>query len=104
SGVPGAGEMLTGSQGAWSGTAPLALSNQWQRCDQAGGNCADVSGATGSQYGLTEADVAGSTAASSQPTAVVQVKPENTGVPKLSADKFETGRRVTALSGYWNGT
>ena len=117
SGVPGAGEMLTGSQGAWSGTAPLALSNQWQRCDQAGGNCADVAGATGSQYGLTEADVgftirltvtganvAGSTAASSQPTAVVQVKPENTGVPKLSADKFETGRRVTASTGSWNGT
>jgi len=117
SGVPGAGEMLTGSQGAWSGTAPLSLFNQWQRCDQSGGSCADVAGATGSQYGLTEADVgftirlavtaanvAGSTTASSLPTAVVQVKPENTGVPKLSADKFETGRRVKASTGSWNGT
>jgi hypothetical protein len=34
----------------------------------------------------------------------VQVKPENTGVPKLSAHKFETGRRVTASTGSWNGT
>lgn len=117
SGVAGAGEMLTGSQGAWSGTAPISLSNQWQRCDQSGGNCVAVAGATGSQYGLTEADVgftirllvtaanvAGSATAASQPTAVVQVKPENTAVPKLSADKFETGRTVKASTGSWNGT
>jgi subtilisin family serine protease len=116
-GVPGAGEMLTGSQGAWSGTAPLSLFNQWQRCDQSGGSCADVAGATGSQYALTEADVgftirltvtaanvAGSAVAPSQPTAVVQVKPENTAAPKLSADKYETGRRVRATTGSWHGT
>jgi aqualysin 1 len=117
SGVAAAGEMLTGSQGAWSGTAPISLSNQWQRCDQSGSSCAAVAGATGSQYGLTEADVgftirlaptaanvAGSATASSQPTLVVQVKPQNTAVPKLSADEYETGRRVRATTGSWNGT
>jgi len=117
SGVAGAGEILTGSQGAWTGTAPITLANQWQRCDQSGENCADVAGATGSQYGLTDADVgytirlavtaanvAGSATAASQPTAVVEVKPANTAVPKLSADQFETGRTVRATTGSWNGT
>jgi hypothetical protein len=109
--------MLTGSTGSWSGTAPISLSSQWQRCDESGLACVGVAGATGTAYGLTDADVgytlrltvaaanvAGSTAASSQPTAVVQVKPENTAAPKLSADKYETGRRVRATTGSWHGT
>ena len=117
SGVPGAGETLTGSTGSWSGTAPVSLSSQWQRCDDSGAGCVDVAGATGTTYGLTEADVghtirlnvvaenvAGSAAAASGATAVVQVKPENTEVPKLSAKKYETGRRVTATTGSWHGT
>ena len=32
------------------------------------------------------------------------MKPENTAVPKLSADEYETGRRVRATTGSWNGT
>ena len=41
-----------------AGRAPhRAVGAQWQRCDSGGGNCADVPGATGSQYVLTATDV-----------------------------------------------
>jgi subtilisin family serine protease len=116
-GLAAAGETLTGSIGAWAGTAPISFARQWQRCNQSGDSCADVPAATGSQYSLTEADVghrirlavtatnvAGSATALSQQTAVVQVKPENTAAPRLSADEYETGRRVTATTGSWRGT
>jgi len=117
SGKTGAGETLTGSTGAWAGTAPMSMSTQWQRCDSNGGNCADVAGATGSKYTLTDADVghamrlsvtatnvAGSTTARSVPTTVVQVKPANTAPPELSAIDYHPGRRVAASTGSWSGT
>ena len=39
------GQTLTGNQGTWSGTAPIAYALQWQRCDAAGGSCVDLAGA-----------------------------------------------------------
>jgi hypothetical protein len=50
------GQTLTATPGAW--TAPDAtFGYQWQRCDAAGANCADVPGATTSTYAVTAADV-----------------------------------------------
>jgi hypothetical protein len=76
------GETLTATPGSWSGTLPIDYSYQWQRCD--GGGCADIVGATATDYTLTGEDVGstirvrvtatntgGSTAAESQPTAAV---------------------------------
>jgi beta-lactam-binding protein with PASTA domain len=51
------GQTLTAEVGMWSGTWPISYGYQWRRCDQSGGNCADISGATGSTYALTLADV-----------------------------------------------
>jgi hypothetical protein len=83
-GTPRVGQTLTVSSGSWSGTQPLAFSYQWQRCDRNGGSCANIVGATAQTYRLTDVDVnhtiravvgasnqAGSTAATSVPTAVV---------------------------------
>jgi hypothetical protein len=83
SGTAQSGQTLTASTGSWSGS-PTSYGYQWQRCDSAGANCADVPGATASTYALAAADVGctvrvavvatnagGSASATSAPTAVV---------------------------------
>ena len=84
SGTTRIGQVLTGAKGQWEGTEPIAYAYQWQRCDNTGGSCANISGATQSTYTLTSADVgntvrlrvtasntAGRTTAFSAATAVV---------------------------------
>jgi hypothetical protein len=50
------GSTLTVSSGSWSGTQPIALSYQWERCDTNGGNCQFIGGATRTSYTVTSAD------------------------------------------------
>ena len=86
SGTAAAGQTLSGSTGAWSGTPPISLSYHWERC---AGSCSPIAGATSSSYRLTHTDVgtqvafavtatnsAGSATASS-----AQVGPVNTAGP-----------------------
>lgn len=87
SGTAQEGQTLTGSRGDWDGSEPIDYNFSWQRCDQNGGSCASISGASRSTYTLTSADVgnrvrlriiasnaAGRTTVFSQPTAVVAAK------------------------------
>src|SRR5581483_8951369 len=43
--------------GTWSGTAPIALAERWQRCNGAGLACADIAGASGSSYTVAPPDL-----------------------------------------------
>jgi Bacterial Ig-like domain (group 3) len=84
SGSPMQGETLTEAHGAWSNT-PTSFAVQWEDCDSTGANCAPIANATDQTYTLTSTDVGHtimvqeiatngggpSTAASSNPTAVV---------------------------------
>ena len=76
------GSGLTTTTGTWTGGPTTTV--KWQRCDKAGKNCAAVAGATGTLYGVVQADVGstlvstvtatndiGSASASSTATAVV---------------------------------
>jgi len=84
SGVPQQGQVLTSTNGSWSGTTPMTFTRQWRRCSASGASCVDVNGATAQTYTLVSTDVgftmrvvvtasnsAGSAASTSTQTAVV---------------------------------
>jgi RHS repeat-associated protein len=117
SGTTSDGQTLTSSNGTWSGLSPISFGYQWQRCDAAGNNCADVAGATAQTYGLTTPDVgaklqvkvkgtnaAGNSTASSATTAVIaSAAPHNSAVPTISGTATD-GQTLSADKGTWTGS
>jgi len=51
------GELLAAKDGEWTGEDPTAFTYQWQSCDGAGANCANITGATGKVYRVATADI-----------------------------------------------
>jgi hypothetical protein len=51
------GGVMTVQPGSWTGRQPISFSYAWLRCNNAGGECAAIAGATGRSYRLTSADV-----------------------------------------------
>jgi hypothetical protein len=116
SGTPQVGQTLTATTGTWAGS-PSSFTYQWQRCDAAGANCADIPGATSQSYLLTDSDAGstirvavtargatGSATAESAPTAVVSPlsAPTNTSPPTISGTP-QVGQLLTAGTGSWTG-
>jgi hypothetical protein len=56
-GVLRRGQILTATNGVWSGTTPMTFSYQWQRCPARGTTCTAIRLATRSTYTLAAADV-----------------------------------------------
>ena len=103
SGTPQVGSTLTANTGNWS--FQTSFTYQWRRCDQNGGSCSDIGGATDSKYTLQNVDKGntlrvvvtahnseGSTSSTSVPTVVIteapaapaQPQPAPTGCPKIT--------------------
>lgn len=57
SGTPTEGQTLVGADGTWTGTAPIAFTYAWSRCDATGAACTAITGATSKTYALVAADV-----------------------------------------------
>ncbi|KAA3640420.1 MAG: hypothetical protein DWP92_03085, partial [Armatimonadetes bacterium] len=57
SGTAEVGEVLSTSDGSWTGTAPITFTYQWQRCD---GGCSDIAAATSSTYTVGAQEVGSS--------------------------------------------
>ena len=117
SGSPTVGQTLTATNGTWSGK-PTSFAYQWQRCDAAGGSCADIGGASGQSYVVSDPDLgatmrvrvtaansAGSASAASTPTGAVQPAsaPVSTSPPTISG-AAQVGQTLTASTGNWSGS
>ncbi len=110
---------MTVTPGNWSGSPVPTLSEQWQRCDSGGANCADIAGATGSSYLLVGADLgltiqvketaantAGTSSATSMVTAVVVAAgsaPVNQVLPVVTGSGVQ-GQSLTVTPGNWSGS
>ena len=112
------GKTLSTSSGSWSGTTPMTYKYQWQRCDSAGANCANIAGATAQTYTVAQADVshklvavvtahnsAGNGSKPSAATALVTgaTPPSNTVQPTISGSAA-VGWTLSASNGTWTGT
>jgi hypothetical protein len=106
SGTPQVGQTLTANNGTWTGQQPIAYTYQWRRCDNSGGSCADISGATAKTYALTSADQgntlrvrvtarnsAGTGSATSAPTGVI-AKAEAPGGATVSISEVSLPNRL----------
>jgi parallel beta-helix repeat protein len=116
SGTAQQGRVLSVSAGSWS-NSPTGYAYQWQRCDGAGANCADVIGATGYTFTLTSshvgytmrvrvtaANAGGSTAAvSGQSARVLIAAPVNAGLPVISGTA-QQGRVLKTSTGSWSNS
>ncbi|HUR85213.1 MAG TPA: hypothetical protein VMY78_07700 [Solirubrobacteraceae bacterium] len=112
------GQTLTATSG-WSGTAPISLSHQWQRCDALAPMCSDIAGATAATYVLASADVgsrmrvrvgalnAGGGGSATSDLAVAAIvapdAPRATAAPVLSGPAVE-GSTLTSGDGAFSGT
>jgi Ca2+-binding RTX toxin-like protein len=113
------GSVLGVAPGTWVAVnPPVTTTYQWQRCNAAGQNCADIAGATSETYELASADV-GSTirvreiATSSDGTAsattdvtpvVVALAPSNLSPPPPISGTASVGQTLTVSAGTWKGT
>jgi len=46
------GETLTAQTGTWVSSEPISYTYQWRKCNEEGGSCANITGATSSTYKL----------------------------------------------------
>ena len=108
-GVARVGAVLEATTGDWTGSEPMTLSPQWQRCTGQATGCTDIAGATGLTYAPVAADVdmrlrvlvvadnvtAGTTSAVSLPTPAVRIA---LAAPQiLSAPSSPTGANSASI-------
>ncbi len=113
------GRTLSADPGIWTGAGAIADSYQWERCNEKGESCADITGATESGYtsavgdlgdtlkvAVTASGTAGTGSASSAPTGLIGSKPtapENVIAPSIEGNPT-TGEMLSAQPGLWLGS
>ncbi len=113
SGNPGVGAVYEAGAGIWSGSPRRSYAFQWQRCDEHGEGCADISGETSPSYTVAEGDLGstvrmlvtatnslGSASRASVPSEVIVEPPVNTTLPMIVGTPQE-GVELTMDPGEW---
>lgn len=117
SGTAEQGQLLSASNGTWSGTPPLSYTYKWEACNSSGEECETIADATSSSYRVvgsqvggalrvvvTAENAGGSKSATSEVTGVVTTGPPvDTGLPVVSG-AVEEGQTLSASAGSWAGT
>ncbi len=116
SGPANAGQKLLADTGVWGGT-DVTTAIQWELCNSSGASCTNITGATGSEYELTESDTGhtlritvqasneqGSATGTSDATAVIggALTLTNTTLPTVTGVP-QSGQTLTAHTGEWSG-
>jgi alpha-tubulin suppressor-like RCC1 family protein len=115
SGKAEVGQLLSVSNGTWTGTPTIKYTYQWESCISK--TCKAITGATESSYRVigsqlsdtlravvTGENVAGKASADSAETATIAAGPPvNTTLPAISG-KPEEGQTLSASTGAWAGT
>jgi RHS repeat-associated protein len=107
------GNTYEASTGVWSGSPRRSYAFQWQRCDEAGEECTDITGATSPSYTVAEGDLGstvrmvitasntlGSASSASAPSEVIIEAPVNILLPTISGT-LQEGVELTADPGEW---
>ena len=110
SGTATVGQMLSTTDGTWTGSPVITFTYQWQRAG------VDIGGATNSTYVLVHADAGevircvvtgtngvGSSSANSNATAAVTEVPANTVAPVVSGTAT-AGQTLSTTNGTWTGS
>jgi hypothetical protein len=114
--IGGAGNVLTVSDGTWTGSP--AFTYQWQRCDGDGLSCVDIDGATSNTYTIQDADLghllaadvtattAGGTTTVAASTFYAVGSPQVVGFdfPSIGGDAGGAGDVLTVGTGTWSGS
>ena len=116
-GVVRDGEMLTASDGEWSGPDPITYSYAWERCDRDLERCGYIADANWKTFTLRSADVGlrvrvhvtasnayGSTPSVSEFTNVVVARAPSSTLPPIVTGDAKPGAILVASGGVWSGT
>jgi RHS repeat-associated protein len=120
SGMLWEGQTLTAGTGVWEGSPSLSYTYQWQHCNASGGECANITGATGSTRVLAKGEVGetlrvlvtatnslGSAVSASPASAVVSAGSPPTGAPVSKtlpavSGVLLQGQTLSASAGTWS--
>ena len=112
------GHTLTASNGSWSGTAPIAYTYQWQRCNSSGSSCGSIGSATNQNYVASSGDVgktirvevtatnADGKARRSPLPPLRSLRPatlRRTRSSRIRPERPQDGKTVTVDNGTWTG-
>jgi hypothetical protein len=111
------GQLLTASNGSWTGSATITYTYQWQTCNTSGASCTAISAATLSTYRLASTDVGktvravvtatnatGSASATSAATAAITTGPPVSTTAPTVTGTAKSGQTLTTANGTWAGT
>jgi len=117
SGVPNLGDVLSVSNGTWTGSFPMTFTYQWKKCDSPTGPCFNIVGATHSTftvttdlYGMsiraavTASNSVASVAQNSEATKLVSAIPVKLRSTPQILGTVQVGQTLSLTSGTWDGS